>query len=379
MGGGIIGASVAYHLARRGVRDVLVLDRGELPGAGSTGKATGGFRAQFATRINIRLSLLAREKLRAFRDEIGVDSGYTPGGYLWIAGTEAGLETLRAAIVVQRSEGLAEVEEIDAGDVGRINPAVAATDIVGGAYCPTDGFIRPLDMLEGYLSAASRLGASIEWGVEVNEIVFGKDGKARELVTSTGRVAVDAVVNAAGPWAGSLDSHGRGEVPVVPLRRQVAVSEPSDILPREMPMTIFLENGFHLRVRDGRVLLLRPTRGAPEDPFDTTVEDDWVESVRQEAVLRLPSLAGLPIDRAACFAGLYEMSPDSHAILGQAPWCDNLFLVNGSSGHGVMHAPALGQLLSEIICDGVASTLEVSDLRPTRFSERYSNETSEIL
>lgn len=357
---------------------MLVFDRGARPGTGSTGKATGGFRAQFATRINIRLSLLAREKLEAFRDELGVSCGYTPAGYLWIAGNDTSLAALRAAAVVQRSEGVAEVEELSAGDVARINPAVSQTEVAGGAYCPTDGFIKPLDMLEGYLSAASRLGATIEWGVEVEEILFSKDGKARELTTSKGPVSVDAVVNAAGAWAGHLYSGGCGEVPVVPLRRQVAVSTPTDLLPDGMPMTIFVDNGFHLRVRDRRVLLLRPSP-APDDPFDTTVENDWVESVRQEAVDRLPSLAGLTIDRSACYGGLYEMSPDSHTILGQSPWCDNLFLVNGSSGHGVMHAPALGQLLSEIICDGVASTLDVSDLRPTRFSERYSNETFELL
>lgn len=379
VGGGVIGASVACHLARRGVRDILLLDRGAGPGAGSTGRATGGFRAQFATRINVRLSLLAREKLGSFRDETGVDPGYVRAGYLWIAGTDESLDTLRAALTIQRSEGLLEAEEIGANDVCRINPAVAGSGVVGGTWCPTDGFIDPLAILNGYLAAAERFGARIEWGVEVHAIVRGNDGKACELTTSAGRVSVDAVVNAGGAWAGRLDSGTRAELPVVPLRRQVAVSEPCDILPQGMPMTIFVENGFHLRVKAGRILFLRPTPGVTGDPFDTTVEDDWVASVHSEAGSRLPRLRDVAIDRAACFAGLYEMSPDNHAILGPAPWCDNLFLVNGSSGHGVMHAPALGQLLSEIICDGVASTLDVSALRPTRFSERALNGPTEFL
>jgi sarcosine oxidase subunit beta len=379
VGGGIIGASVAYHLALRGVREVLVLDRGVGPGAGSTSRATGGFRAQFATRANIRLSLLAREKLRTFEEEIGVDPGYVPVGYLWVASTEPSLEALRAALLIQQSEGLTEAEELDSSDVGRINPAVSLADVTGGTWCPTDGFIRPLDMLRGYLTAAERLGARIQWGVDVAEVVIGKDGKARQLVTADGPVSVDAVVNAAGPWAGFLKCGDRAELPVVPLRRQVAVSEPSDILPHRMPMTIFAESGFHLRVRDGRVLLLWPTPGVPGDPLDTSVEDDWIASVRAMAATRLPALSQLKIDRDACFAGLYEMSPDNHAILGAAPWCDNLFLVNGSSGHGVMHAPALGQLLSEIICDGVASTLDVSPFRPTRFSERALNGVAELM
>lgn len=146
-----------------------------------------------------------------------------------------------------------------------------------------------------------------------------------------------------------------------------------------MPMTIFVESAFHLRVRDGRVMIIKPTPVPDGNPFDTTVDDRWVESVSAEAAMRVPSLANLEIDRGACYAGLYEMSPDNHAILGAAPWCENLFLANGSSGHGVMHSPALGQLLSEIICDGVASSLDVRALRPTRFSERALNPPVEML
>ncbi len=379
VGGGIVGASVAYHLAKRGVRDVVILDRGVEPGTGSTGRATGGFRAQFETPVNVGLSLLAREKLKAFRDEIGVDPGYSPVGYLWIASTERALVQLRAALLVQRSAGLAEAEELDADDVARLNPAVPITDVLGAAWCPTDGFIKPMDMLRGYLAAAERLGATIEWGIEVNEIGIGKNSRAHEVRTSAGDVAADAVVNAAGAWAGLVECGGVSALPVVPLKRQVALSVATDVLQESMPMTIFVETGFHLRVRDGRVMLLKPTTPVAGDPFDTTVDDRWIESVRAEAARRVPTLGSLEIDRSACYAGLYEMSPDQHAILGPAPWCENLFLVNGSSGHGVMHSPALGELLSEIICDGVASSLDVSALRPTRFSERALNATSGLL
>ncbi|MBL8113937.1 MAG: FAD-binding oxidoreductase, partial [Acidobacteria bacterium] len=169
------------------------------------------------------------------------------------------------------------------------------------------------------------------------------------------------------------------ELPVVPLRRQVALTEPFDGLPASMPMTIFAGDGFHLRVRDGRVLLLWPTPGVPGRPFDTPVDDDWIERVVAFAHRRLPVLRDARIDRAASWAGLYEMSPDKHAILGPSPGCPNLFLVNGSSGHGVMHAPALGHLLAEMIGDGHASTLPVRELRPTRFAEGELNPVSELL
>lgn len=379
IGGGVIGASVAYHLAKRGVRDVLVLDRGNEPGTGSTGKATGGFRAQFATSVNVRLSLLAREKLLAFNEEVGVDPEYIQAGYLWIATTARSFDALRAALVVQCAAGLSEAEVLDADDIGRINPAVSLDEVIGGTWCHSDGFIAPMQMLRGYIAAATRSGVTFEWGVEVDEIMTGRDQRARQLSTSRGPISADAVVNAAGAWAGLLPCGGWTELPVTPLKRQVAVSEPTAVLPASMPMTIFVESGFHLRVRDGRVLLVGPTPEGEDNSLETGVDDGWIASVRAEAVSRVPTLRDIKIDRGACYAGFYEMSPDKHAIVGPAPWCDNLFLINGSSGHGVMHAPALGQLLSEIICDGVASTLDVSALRPTRFSERALNVPTDLL
>jgi sarcosine oxidase subunit beta len=173
-------------------------------------------------------------------------------------------------------------------------------------------------------------------------------------------------------WAGVT-------LPVTPLRRQAAATAACDLLPETMPMTIFAGDGFHLRVRDGRVLLLRPTPGAAGRPFDDSVEPAWVQEVAEVACRRLPVLSRVPVDPGACWAGLYEMSPDRHAILGPAPGCSNLFLANGSSGHGVMHAPALGQLLAEIISDGTASSLDVRSLRPTRFEEGDPNAGSGLL
>ena len=184
---------------------------------------------------------------------------------------------------------------------------------------------------------------------------------------------------AAGPWAARVAQWTGLDLPVVPLRRQVAATVPTDLLPEIMPMTIFTSDGFHLRVRDGRILLLWPTPGVPGQPFDTAIADDWIEAVVEKAHRRIPVVRRAAIDRDACWAGLYEMSPDKHAILGAAPGCPNLFLLNGCSGHGVMHAPALGQLLAEVMSDGVASTMDVRPLRPSRFLEGDLNSVSEML
>jgi sarcosine oxidase subunit beta len=379
IGGGVIGASVAYHLAARGWRDVVIIERSGGPGEGSTGRATGGYRAQFATPINVRLSLLAREKLCRFEAETGVDPGYSPAGYLWLGADESELAALREGQRIQRAEGLTEAVELGPGDVARLNPALAADGIAGGVFCPTDGFISPLRMLEGYLAAGARLGVRSEWGTAVTGFCRRPDGAVSEVLTTRGPIGVAAAVNAAGPWAAAVAGWAGVALPVTPLRRQAAATVPCDLLPEAMPMTIFAGDGFHLRVRDGRVLLLWPTPGVEGRPFDDSVDPAWVRQVTAMAHQRVPVLRRATIDQGACWAGLYEMSPDKHAILGPAPGCPNLFLASGSSGHGVMHSPALGQLLAEIMSDGIASTLDVRPLRPTRFAEGGSNLASGVL
>jgi glycine/D-amino acid oxidase-like deaminating enzyme len=378
VGGGVMGTSVAWHLAARGLRDVVVLDRAGAPGEGSTGTATGGFRAQYATAINVRLSLLAREKLLRFEEETGVDPGYAKVGYLWLAASDREMEALRAAQLVQREEGLREAVEVSEEDVARLNPAVRRDGVMGGAFCPTDGFVRPLAVLQGYVDASHRMGVRFEWGTQVTGVEKSA-GRITGVHTSKGLLPAEAVVNAAGPWAAAVADLAGVELPVTPLRRQVAATLPFELLPSDMPMTIWAADGFHLRVRDGRVLLLWPSPGVAGRPFDATVDPAWVAAVVKKAHARVPLLRRTEIDFPACQAGLYEMAPDKHAILGRAPECGDLYLINGSSGHGVMHAPALGQLLAEIICEGKASTLDVRALRPERFAEGKLNPVSELL
>jgi sarcosine oxidase subunit beta len=379
IGGGVMGASVAHHLAARGQRDVVILDRADGPGAGSSGRATGGYRAQYGTTVNVLLSLLTRAKLLAFEAETGVDPGYLPAGYLWLAGSARELRVLRDGLEVQHAAGLHEAVEVTPDDIARLNPAIRLDGIVGGTHCPTDGFLRPLKLLDGYLAAAARHGVRVQWGTEVSGMRHGGDGRVAMLETSRGPVEVEAVINATGPWAAGVSALAGVPLPVTPLRRQIVPTAPFELLPATMPMTIWAGDGFHLRVRDGRVLLLWPTPGEPDRPFDTSVDPAWIDAVVGMAHERVPILRRATIDRAGAGAGLYEMSPDKHAILGASPGCPNLYCINGSSGHGVMHAPALGQLLAEIICDGSASTLDVSGLSPSRFEEGRLNPVSELL
>jgi sarcosine oxidase subunit beta len=367
IGAGVVGASVAYHLARRGWRDVVLLDRAKGPGEGSTGRATGGFRAQFASDVNVRLSLLARERLSTFQDETGVDPGLVAAGYLWLARREQDLEALRAALAVQRRNGFLDAREIDAREAGVLNPAVNPDGILGGTFAGSDGFLRPLAILEGYLLAAERLGVTVRWNAEVTGLRRGQGG-IEAVRVGADWILVEAVVNAAGAWAAPVAALADVTVPIAPLRRQALASAPFAGLPETMPMTIWVDDGFHARVRDGRVLALMPTPGDPDDPTSTRVDPAWVADVTRIARERIPILRDADFEGGTAWAGLYEMSPDGHALLGAAPGCANLFLANGSSGHGVMHAPALGLLVSEMLSDGRASSMDTTALDPGRFA-----------
>ena len=346
LGAGVIGASVAWHLTQLGVRDIIVVDRAPAPGGGSTAKATGGFRAQFDSAIEVQLSLLAREKLGRFADEVGADPGYRPQGYLFLARSSEEMEALRVAQRLQHACGLREARMVSAKEARGLNRVIADPTVIGGAFCPTDGFIRPMNILNGYITAAERAGARFLWDTE--SLPLASSGThVTAARTSRGDIAARTFVNALGAWSGA---------PVVPLRRNVAATVPTTLLDPDAPMTIWSGDWYHVRERDGRVLLLWP-----DDPPD---DEKWLAEVRRMTRERMPSLASLPI--AETWSGLYEMTPDERALLGRSPLYKNVYLATGASGHGVMHSPALGHLLAEMIVKGTTS-IDVRPLDPARF------------
>jgi sarcosine oxidase subunit beta len=348
LGAGVIGASVAHHLTALG-RTVVLVDRASGPGQGSTGRATGGYRAQFDTELNVRLSLRSREKLLSFKDETGVDPGYQQVGYLWLADDEPTMAQLRRGLEVQRAAGVEDVFEVGPGDLQKHNPSIRIEGLVGGTFCPSDGYIRPLKILEGYLQSAERAGAKVLWNAEVKAMHRDDSGRILQLETTQGSLCAPTYVNAAGAWAAQIAAMAGVQLPVTPLRRQVALTEPTAVLPTNMPMTLWARDGFHLRVRDGRVLLLMPSPEVPGEPFSTRVDADWIEQVTKVARERLPVLKDVQVDVNGCWAGLYEMTADGHAIVGALEGCPNLVMVNGSSGHGVMHSPALGEIVARLV------------------------------
>lgn len=375
IGGGVIGCSIAWHLAAAGVRDVVVIDRAAEIGTGSTAKATGGFRLQYGSDVNIRLSLLSREKLLRFNDEVGGDAEYRPIGYLFLAASEEQKRLLGDAIALQNRFDIPS-RLVRRDEVAPINPAVASESHHGGSFCPHDGTIRPLGILRGYYDAARSMGVRFELGTEPTAIAV-HNSRVQRVETTAGPIECGSVVNAAGAWAASVAAMAGVSLPVQQLRRCVVPTVPTDVIPPTTPLTIFLGDGFHFRERDGRVLLLWPD--TPEgDPADTNVPPQWLARVRELTDERVPPLRNVAFDRAAAWGGLYEMSPDRHVILGALPEIENLLFANGSSGHGVMHAPAIGQLVSELV-RGEATSFDVRPLRPSRFAEGALLESQHLL
>jgi sarcosine oxidase subunit beta len=377
IGGGVVGCSIAYHLASLGCQDITVLERGRVLGEGSTGKATGGFRAQFGTEVHVRLSLMARQKLLAFKEELGVDPGYRPAGYLFCASSESQLAGLRAANEVQQRAGLDVVEFLNAQQIAERIPQVHTDDLIGGSFCPIDGFTTPLAILYGYNQAARKLGVRFQTGETVTAIDRAADSVIG-VATDYALYPTRQVINAAGPWAAEI-AHLAGipDLPVQPIKRQVAVTNPFNLLPPEMPMVIDAANGFHTRLKEGRALLLWADPGQPPD-FDTTFDPAFLGQVLPMARHRIPAFEQASIDPRACYAGLYEVTPDHHGIVGWSPQVKGLFLANGFSGHGVMHAPAIGHLAAEMIL-GRQTKIDISALRPSRFAEGALNEEPAVI
>jgi sarcosine oxidase subunit beta len=363
IGGGIIGASIAYYLVKKGVEDVLLLERG-IMGEGSTAKCVGGIRTQFSTEINIKFSLLSQMVFQGFKDEFGVNPEFRQIGYLFLAAKDRQWKVLEANTHLM--EGLSlQVDLLDPGEIQSRWPFLRVDDLIGGAYTAHDGYAGPHEVLAGFKRTAGRLGAIFREGIEVIGIDVER-GKIRGVRTSTGeQVKTQIVVNAAGPYAARVAALAGLDLPVRPLRRQIFFTDPFEDLPATFPLVIDLEHGWYMR-REGKGLLL----AGPQDSkssFNEKVDFEGKEWTAIRAIHRVPILEGARI--AGGWAGLYEISPDNHAIIGSFPELEGFICVNGFSGHGFMHSPAAGILVAELIVEGKARTLDIHPLRPHRFQD----------
>jgi len=374
VGGGCMGASVAYHLARRGITDVVLVEREKLLATGSTGRNAGGVRHQFSNAANIRLSLESIALLERFADEVGSPVDFHQDGYLFLLSSESSVETFRRNVELQRSLGVA-VDWVEPSEIQRLAPGVGVDGVLAATFCAKDGIADPNGVTMGFAKAAQAAGAVVERDTEVTGIRVTA-GRVAAVETSRGAIDTRVVVNAAGPWARHVGQLAGVDVPVDPYRRHIfigAVDRATADVPPSHIMVIDFGTTFYFH-REGAGVLFG--MGDPDEAptFDTTVQWDFAAKVTDVAARRLPALGDAPISHA--WAGLYEMSPDGNPIIGPASGVDGLFLIDGFSGHGFQHSPAAGRILADLIA-GRDPQMDLSPFAHDRFArgaatgERY--------
>lgn len=414
IGSGIVGSSVAYHLAQAGCTNVLVIEREAHQGKGSTGKSMGGVRAQFSTPVNIQMSRYSIDFFSKFDEVVGHPADYRPHGYLFCATNEKHFNYLKANRDRQISLGVKNVELVSPAEILEMVPQLRADDILGGTFCPTDGFVDPHSVMMGFMLNARQRGVRL-WldtkvtGIQVDprsaDVPSASGGKnavpkqgayrernadersalpeieARRIAgvhTSRGFVSTRVVVNAAGPWAAEVAKMAGADLPVEPLRRQLVPTEPFDQLPKRFPMVVDLSTGFHFR-REGKGILLAWNDPKETPGFKTDFDVTFVERILTHAAARVPCLAEAEVNPRRAWAGLYEMTPDHHAIIGPSPNVAGLYFVNGFSGHGVMHSPASGRMAADLILLGQSDLIDSEQLSAERFRRGKSLEESAVL
>ena len=346
-----MGASTAYHLSRRGITDVVVVERESLLGAGSTGRNAGGVRHQFSQEANVRLSIESIRLFERFEEEVGAPIDFHQDGYLFLLSDDATVERFEAQAAMQRRLGV-DVRMLAPDEAARLAPGLAVEGVAGASFCARDGIADPNGVTQGFARAAAAAGVTILRETEVTG-VSTRSGRVTGVATSRGDIAAPLVVNAAGPWSAAVGRMAGLEVPVTPARRHIFIATPPATRPGDPPpvpptriMVIDFESTFYFH-REGDNVLFGMGDSSEVPTFDTTVQWDFLDRVIPVAVGRLPALADSAISHA--WAGLYEMTPDAMPVIGPAPGLDGFLLITGFSGHGFQHAPAAGRILADVI------------------------------
>jgi sarcosine oxidase subunit beta len=367
IGGGIVGSSIAWHLTHAGCKSVLVLERESSQGKGSTGKSMGGVRAQFSAPVNIQMSLYSIPFYARFEEIVGYPADYRPQGYLFLATKDSHLTYLRDNFARQKKLGLITARLLPADEIRAMLPQLRSDDILGGSFCSTDGFVDPYSVMNGFMASAAEHGATLWKKTAVTGITINQQG-AFSVETSRGPVSTRTVVNAAGAWSAQIAKFVGTDLPVEPLRRMLVPSEPFSDFPHSSPMVIDMSTGFHFRP-EGRGFLLAWNDPEETSGYKTDFEPSFIEKILIHAADRVPVFENLPINPKRAWAGLYEMTPDHHCVLGPVEAVTGFFLANGFNGHGVMHAPATGKILADLILQEKTNVVDdVSVLRFERFA-----------
>jgi sarcosine oxidase, subunit beta len=361
IGGGVIGASAAFHLAEAGLRPVLV-ERGELAG-GSTSRAAGGVRAQFSDALNIQI---AQRSLGAFRDfgqRPGWEIDFKQVGYLFVLSRASDVEVFERSIALQNEYGVPS-RMISPREARELCPLLAGDDILAAAFSAEDGHATPESVVQGYATAARSLGAHLRVGCEVIGIETS-GGAVNGVVTTHGFIRTNTVICAAGAWSRSCGEMVGVDLPVTPLRRQILFTEPMKDLPDHLPMTIDFASSFYFH-REGPGLLLGMSDPNEVPGFFLEMSDDWIPALLEVATRRAPRVADAGIKGG--WAGLYEVTPDHNAIIGEVAGVSRFLYATGFSGHGFLQGPAVGEILRDMVLDR-PTFVDIAPLSVDRFHD----------
>lgn len=363
IGGGVMGASTAYHLAKAGVTDVVLLESEAMLGLGATGRCAGGVRSQFGTEINIRLSLASLPMIESLKEETGIDPLYRPCGYLFVLTTDADLAAFRHNVSLQRSLGV-ETEWLEGDEIRKRLPLMQFDDALAGTFHAKDGLADPNSVVQAYATKARALGVHILTGCPATGL-RATSGRIAAVETPLGTVACRHVVNAAGPWAAKVAAMAKVDLPIQPVRRQMVTTTAILEIPPDFPFVIdFAQSLYFHREGDGILTGMSNPNQAPG--FDQTIDAEWELQALEAAARRMPLLE--QVGRQTGWAGLYEVTPDAHPIFGPTD-VEGFWIVGGFSGHGFMHGPIAGKLMAEFITLGEARSVEVASLDLRRFAE----------
>jgi sarcosine oxidase subunit beta len=362
VGGGVIGTSIAFHLAEAGVTDVLLLDRGEL-GGGSTCRAAGGVRAQFSDELNIALGARSLAAFARFGERPGQEIDLHRVGYLFLLSTPEQVAAFERDVKLQNELGISS-RMIDPGEARRLSPLIDTDGVLAAAFSPDDGHCTPESVVLGYATAARRLGAVLRTGADVLDLKREGD-RVSAVVTDQGTISADTVICAAGPWSAAIGDMAGVELPVQPLRRQVMFTEAMPDLPPVVPFTIDFATTFYFH-REGRGLLLGMSDPDQEPGFHLDYSEDWLPRLGRAIETRAPHL--LDVGLTPGWAGLYEVTPDHNALLGRSAETANFLYATGFSGHGFLQAPAVGEIMRDLCLDRVPF-VDVGPLSARRFAD----------
>jgi sarcosine oxidase subunit beta len=373
IGGGIIGAAVAFYLNREKFGHIVLVEKEPFLGSGSTSKAAGGIRAQFHNKVNIQMSMLSETLFERFKEDTGYDALFDQVGYMFLLSEDADVEVFARSYELQKSLGL-DVMLLKQDEISQYAPHVRIDDIKAATFCPRDGLGDPHEFLSGYEQAARKEGVEIELEAEVTGIE-APGGKIASVETKRGEISTPLVINCGGAFAGLIGAMVGADVPVKPFRRQCVTTGELDWVKPSFPMIVDVTSGLYSH-KESKGLLLGWADKSVEASFDISIDPDYTDTILELGLERMPQLETAEL--ANQWAGLYETTPDHRAIIGWEEAVEGMFHVAGFSGHGLMHAPAAGLVTAETIT-GKTQSVDIDSLSPARFGKGELVEETNVI